>query len=190
MSMTGLAVFDRTIQTTNLWLNEIGETLGPDRQRSYHALKAVLHALRDRLPVDEAIDFAAQFPILVRGIYFDGWGPPHVKPPKGEFIADVEMGLRDMPPIDPREAARAVFSVLNRHLSPGAVRKIRQILPRDVRRMWPEADMGMEGMRRSQAQGTRARRMRWPEYDDREYRGEGRGNYGGYDRDHGRGRVS
>ena len=59
MSSTGLEVFDKTLQTTNLWLNEIGQDIGPDKQRCYHALRAVLFALRDRLTVDEAADLSA-----------------------------------------------------------------------------------------------------------------------------------
>lgn len=55
MSQTGLTPFDSTIHTTNIWLNEIGDGLGwADRQRAYHALRAVLHALRDRLSVEHA----------------------------------------------------------------------------------------------------------------------------------------
>ncbi len=61
MSTTGLDVFDKTLQTTNIWLDEIGECdgIGPDRQRCYHALRAVLFALRDRLTVEEAAHLAA-----------------------------------------------------------------------------------------------------------------------------------
>ena len=32
MSATGLDVFDKTLQTTNIWLDEIMAKLGPDRQ--------------------------------------------------------------------------------------------------------------------------------------------------------------
>ena len=32
MSATGLEVFDRTIQSTNVWLKEIGSDIGPDRE--------------------------------------------------------------------------------------------------------------------------------------------------------------
>jgi hypothetical protein len=32
MSATGLDVFDKTLQTTNTWLDEIMESLGPDCQ--------------------------------------------------------------------------------------------------------------------------------------------------------------
>ena len=52
MSTTGLEVFDKTVQTTNAWLKEIMEVMGPDRHRAYRVLAAVLHALRDRLSVD------------------------------------------------------------------------------------------------------------------------------------------
>ncbi len=75
MSSTGLEVFDKTIQTTNSWLNEIGEDLGPDRQRCYNALRAVLFALRDRLTVEEAADLSAQLPMLIRGIFYEGYRP-------------------------------------------------------------------------------------------------------------------
>lgn len=59
MAATGLEVFDRTLQTTNTWLNEIGERIGPDRQLAWHVLGAVLHALRDRVPLDLAAHVGA-----------------------------------------------------------------------------------------------------------------------------------
>ena len=47
--MTGLEVFDRTIHRTNIWLKDLMETLATkSRQRAYSALRATLHATRDR----------------------------------------------------------------------------------------------------------------------------------------------
>ncbi|MFL5268204.1 MAG: DUF2267 domain-containing protein [Stellaceae bacterium] len=63
MSATGLEAFDKTLQTTNVWLDEIVKELGPDRQVAWHGLGAVLRALRDRLPVDEAAHLGAQLPV-------------------------------------------------------------------------------------------------------------------------------
>ena len=55
MSATGLAAFDSTLHTTNAWLADIQMRTGwQDRHAAYHALCAVLHALRDRLTIDEA----------------------------------------------------------------------------------------------------------------------------------------
>ena len=49
MAATGLDVFDKTLQTTNSWLAEIMEVVGPDRQVAWHTLGAVLRTLRDRI---------------------------------------------------------------------------------------------------------------------------------------------
>src|SRR3954464_3553354 len=73
MSATGLDVFDKTLQTTLTWLNEIMEVTGPDRQVAWHVLGAVLRTVRDRVPLDLAVHLGSQLPILVRGIYYDQW---------------------------------------------------------------------------------------------------------------------
>jgi uncharacterized protein (DUF2267 family) len=75
MSATGLDVFDKTLQTTNIWLNEICDTLGPDRRVAWKVLSVVLHKLRDRLPVPLAAHLGAQLPLLVRGVFYDQFQP-------------------------------------------------------------------------------------------------------------------
>jgi hypothetical protein len=54
MSSTGLDVFDKTLQTTHVWLNELCEEICPDAHLAWHVLGAVLRATRDRLPMDLA----------------------------------------------------------------------------------------------------------------------------------------
>jgi uncharacterized protein (DUF2267 family) len=141
MSATGLDVFDRTIHTTNLWLKEIAEDIGPDRRRAYHALSAVLRALRDRLTLEEAAQLAAQLPLLVRGIYYDQWRP--VEQPKRvrhleDFLALVAQGEGEIEQIDPEDAARAVFKVLDRHISRGEIEQVKAELPAEIRSLWPD----------------------------------------------------
>src|SRR5207302_7966616 len=76
MSVTGLDVFDRTVHTTNRWLQELTGLLdGGSRHDAYVTLRATLHALRDRLPIEETAELAAQLPMLVRGFYYEGWDP-------------------------------------------------------------------------------------------------------------------
>lgn len=48
VSATGPDVFDKTLQTTNDWLNDLTEELGPDRQLCWNVLSIVLQMLRDR----------------------------------------------------------------------------------------------------------------------------------------------
>ncbi len=76
MSATGLEVFDRTIHKTNVWLKDLMEIQDcPDRHEAYLALRATLHALRDRLTIKETVQLAAQLPMLIRGFYYEGWDP-------------------------------------------------------------------------------------------------------------------
>jgi len=144
MSQTGLEVFDTTLQKTHLWLNEIQESAGlTDRHAAYKALRAVLHTLRDRLPVDVVVHLGAQLPVLVRGIYYEGWHPAG-KPERirtaEEFVAQVEVegGLFGGP--DPLRVVHAVFGLFNRHLSPGEPEKVKGVLPSDLQTLWPPAE--------------------------------------------------
>jgi uncharacterized protein (DUF2267 family) len=142
MSATGLDVFDRTLQETNIWLKEIMEDLGPDRQVAYRALRAALHALRDRLTTDEAAHLAAQLPMLVRGIFYEQWDP-QLQPPRvrsqAEFLEIIAASLGDIRPINPDVAARAVFGALDRHLGgSGEIEQVRQSLPIQIRSLWPD----------------------------------------------------
>ncbi len=141
MSQTGLTAIDSTIQTTNIWLNEIQERLGwPDRHRAYHALAAVLHALRDRLGVEHAAALAAQLPLLVRGLYYEGWHPagkPLKERKREEFLAHVAAAFRDDLDVDPERVARTVFRVVARHVSHGEVQSVKNTLPAELRELWP-----------------------------------------------------
>jgi uncharacterized protein (DUF2267 family) len=143
MSATGLEVFDKSLQTTNIWLKEImqSEAVGPDRQVAWRVLGAVLHTLRDRLSVEQVAHLGAELPIVVRGLYYDQWHPagkPDRERRAEEFVARVNMGLHNIRPVDPDEATRVVFRVMSRHVSRGRIDKIRQSLPEDIRRLWAD----------------------------------------------------
>lgn len=139
MSATGLDVLDKSLQTTNLWLDEIMEDIGPDRQVAWKVLSTVLHKLRDRLSVELAAHLGAQLPLIVRGVYYDQYRP--ARQPAGwrtaeEFTGEVGKWLSDIRPVDPKEAVAAVFALLSRHISTGEVANVREALPKDLRRLW------------------------------------------------------
>ena len=141
MSATGPRVFDSTIQTTNIWLDELmREMAWDDRHKAYHALRAVLHTLRDRLPVNEAMQLAAQLPMLVRGFYFEGWNPQN-KPVKERsqdvFLSHVGDAFLFDVEADARKITRAVLGVLSRHVTSGEIEDVKGILPHDIRELWP-----------------------------------------------------
>jgi len=138
MSSSGLEVFDRTIQETNIWLGEIAEEIGPDRQVAYRVLRAVLHAIRDRLMADQAAHLSAQLPMLIRGIYYEGYHPartPSTARGRAGFLNAVSGELRDTRPINPEDACAAVFNCMRRHITPGQLEHVFWSLPEPVRQI-------------------------------------------------------
>ncbi len=137
MAETGVTVLDHTIQETNLWLKAVGEQLELDnRQQCYNALRAVLHALRDRLPPEVAIKFGAQLPILLRGIYYEGWHwatTPTKERHLEEFAEHVLAELPAQFPSDPVTVIRGVFETLWEKCDPGEFEKLMHHLPASIR---------------------------------------------------------
>jgi len=130
-------LFATTLQKTHVWLEEIMSRLGwEDPHRAWSALRAVLHALRDRLTVEDAAALGAQLPMLVRGAYYEGWSPSH-KPERirheQEFldrVADELQGYQDQ--VDLEEMTRVVFDVLTEHVSFGEAEHLFKILPKRI----------------------------------------------------------
>jgi putative phosphoribosyl transferase len=144
MSFTGLEVFDTTQQKTNEWLQQIMEEAGAaSKQEAYAILRATLQTLRDRLPLEETAHLGAQLPMLIRGIYYEGWRPglEVAKMHRQEFFDAVlaRLARTALENSDPEPAVRAVFHALSRNLSPGEIQKIIHVLPGDLRDLWETA---------------------------------------------------
>jgi uncharacterized protein (DUF2267 family) len=141
MPELGLPVLDRTVSDTNVWLRDIAEAMNhPDRQIAYHALRGVLFALRDRLVIDEALHLSSQLPLLIRGIYFEGYrtaGKPEDYDREG-FVERVSKELQQAGGADPEAAVRAVFDVLSQHIDEGEARHTREMLPKNLQALWPQ----------------------------------------------------
>jgi uncharacterized protein (DUF2267 family) len=145
MSATGLDVFDKTLQTTHIWLDELMEEIGPDRQVAWHVLGAVLRAVRDRVPLELAVHLGAQLPILVRGTYHDQWASPGTidrSRSLEEFLARIGQELANIRPVNVRDATRAVCRILSRHVDRGQIQKVRHSLPEEVRAIWADEPQG------------------------------------------------
>ena len=142
MSMTGLRTFDETLHLSNVWLNELMDQLDwDDKQRAYRALRAVLHALRDRLTAHESVHLGAQLPMLIRGLYYENWHMKDAAPAerrKSAFLNHIKEELRDSN-VDPEESARQVFALLAHKISPGEIEDVKRMLPPEIRALWPSA---------------------------------------------------
>ena len=115
--------------------------LWDDDQRAWTLVRAVLHALRDRLGEDEAVQIAAQLPTIWRGVWFEGW-KPHRAPDKTRteeaFLARVREHARPLEIFDVDGVVRGVFTVLARHLPKGEIESLRGVLPARIAALVPE----------------------------------------------------
>lgn len=140
MKTTGITALDHAPQVVAEWLNLLQTDLGwSDRRRAYQLLRQTLHAVRDFLTVDEAADLSAQLPLLIRGIYFEGWVP--VKTPArdrtvDDFLDRVMQGFADDPLIEPDVAVASVFSVLRRQISKGEYDQVAWAMRKPLRDLW------------------------------------------------------
>jgi uncharacterized protein (DUF2267 family) len=137
-----VSALETTHQKTNVWLHDLKE-IGDfqDESQAYSAFRAVLHSLRDRLTVDEAVDLGTQLPMMVCGFYYEVWKPflaPNKERTKEEFMDSIRESLRANTTIDPEQAAKATFRLLDNKISEGEVEDIKSMLPNKLRaELWP-----------------------------------------------------
>jgi uncharacterized protein (DUF2267 family) len=129
-------VFDKATEHATLWIKDMmAELPTSDPKKALHALRAGLHALRDRLGVDEAAQLSAQLPLVVRGLFFEGWDPsgkPLRVRHREEFLALVrdKYAPRDDAPAD--DIMAALFRVLGRRVGMGELTNVVMTLPEEL----------------------------------------------------------
>ena len=123
MNWTGLDVFDNSIRRTNAWLKEFMQELNwTDRRAAALAFSDVLHAVRDHLSTESAVEFGNQLPLLLRGSYFEGWKP--TIPANRPLPQDLTV-------------VKAVFRILYRKADEGEIDSVEHLLPDDLHQLWP-----------------------------------------------------
>jgi len=128
-------VFERTTHEAHEWVNDLAGRTGWTSERDVlRLLRVVLTKIRDHLLVDEMAQFAAQLPIVLRGMYYEGWQPkktPIHERHAADFVASIEAKIiqsverphvtrrnRRCPRLPANRAARDVARTLTRANQP------------------------------------------------------------------------
>lgn len=135
--MTDVDIVERSAESMRAWLSDLATELGRpgDHEYAYRVLRAFLHTLRDRLPVNETAHLAAQLPELLRGVYYEGWRPsatPQRYHDRDEFLARVATAAMLAGETQASFAVEASARVLARRVTPGELAKVRLVLPHDI----------------------------------------------------------
>lgn len=143
MTTRRVDVIDRSGEQAHIWINEVAQEFGTDdHQLAYRILRAFLHAVRDRITVEEAAQLAAQMPTLVRGIYYEGWRPsttPQRYHDRETFLRKIADEALVAGTTEASYAVTAAAAVLRRHVSQGEVEDVLAILPAEIRELLAEA---------------------------------------------------
>jgi uncharacterized protein (DUF2267 family) len=135
-----LEFIDHSSQTAQKWINDLGKDLQwNDQHKTFRLLRVTLHAIRDWLQLTESVQFAAQLPTLIRGVYYEGWKPHTtlVKPrSRDAFLTriGVEMSPDIVWAID--DAVSTVFVFLSHRVSAGEIADVRASMPADLQGLW------------------------------------------------------
>lgn len=129
------------VQQIQVWLKSLCDSGGyASTTEALAVLRSVLHQLRERLTPEEAVDLGAQLPLIVRGLYYEGWRPTRTPlriRTREEFLDGIAARLAPHP-IKAENAARDVFSLLSQAIDSGEIADVINQLPDHVKDLWPE----------------------------------------------------
>jgi uncharacterized protein (DUF2267 family) len=136
-------IFDSQSQKMYNYINALMYTAQiSSPHKAYSILRATLHTLRDCLTIDEIAHLGAELPLIMRGIYYEGWKPSTV--PKeiknlNEFYSNICFESTNAFSINEVEKlAPEVLFILEQHISEGQIRKIKNMLPKNLRTLLPD----------------------------------------------------
>lgn len=136
MAQTSVNVLDTAIQDMNELLKRAEEEFGWEgrREQTYSLLRVVLHGLRDRLPVNEAVNLGSQLPLVLKGVFYDGWDPDKV--PMKYTKAEMVTRMQDEFNYSVEEAfhvvAARMLEVILEKVNGGMREKLAKVLPEDI----------------------------------------------------------
>jgi uncharacterized protein (DUF2267 family) len=142
--MTNL--FDKHYQEASRFIRKLAMRIGTpgDTDHAIRVLKSVFITLRRKLIPDDSLNIVSQLPLVVKGIYVDGWNinePLLEAQTYDEFLyelrhntvrrADIDFGNDDLA----KKKITAVFTSLREYIPVGELNHIREELPKEVAEM-------------------------------------------------------
>lgn len=137
--------FDQHAQKGNEFLNHLATELGDksNREGASRILRAVFRTLRNHLTLEENFQLLAQLPVVLKGIYVDGWAPmkkpPNVTRKLDGFYSEImqEEGYLAWKDFSNEEeiakAVKAVFKVMSDYVSKGQYEDMQAVLPKELK---------------------------------------------------------
>ena len=141
--------FDRYAAKANRMINEVAIELG-DRynpEKASRVLRSVLHALRNRLTIEESLELIAHLPLYIKALYVDDWRInkkyrriKHIDDFFDEvYMESSKLGFFDFPESSSiYNAVTSVFRVLKYHVTTGEINDLSSVLPKELKKLFED----------------------------------------------------
>lgn len=147
LTLTGTRIFDRSLHKTNTWLKELMVAMNwKNREKALRAFRATLHSLRDVMPLQEIPQLASQFPIMIRGLYYENWRllqePLKIKS-VNEFYELVRTklgrGAFNFSTDELKKFTRTSLQLIAKHVSRGEMKDVKNSLKANLKELFEES---------------------------------------------------
>jgi len=136
--------FEKYAAKGNEFVNKVAVRLGDaeNRDRAGRVLRSVLHALRNRITVEESFQLLSQLPMAIKSVYIEGWRLHHdftrIKTIE-EFCQEVmkedgTVAWRDFSSVDEAmEGIESVMKTLADYVTAGELHDIIDLMPKEIK---------------------------------------------------------
>ncbi|KAA9035936.1 DUF2267 domain-containing protein [Ginsengibacter hankyongi] len=134
--------FERYAAKGNEFVNLVAEDINVPRDKAGRIIRAVLHALRNKLTMEESFQLMAQLPMALKGVYVEGWAIHqefHRISHVNEFFDEIRKEDGGQAGYDfgnnekTKVAVAAIFKALNFYISEGEINDVMGAMPKELR---------------------------------------------------------
>lgn len=135
--------FNKHLEEANRFVKDLAMQLGnpENTDQAIRVLRAVFIALRRRIPTDESMHVVSQLPMILKGMYVDGWDlhePLSDAQSWDDFLFELRNNTARNADIDfvndedAKQKVSAVFTALKQYISEGELDHVRSSLPKEI----------------------------------------------------------
>lgn len=145
--------FEKYAAKGNEFVKLVAEDLKMPRDKAGRIIRAVLHALRNRISHEESFQLMAQLPLALKAVYVDGWNFSKERPRINhldEYLDEVRLEDGGLAGYDfgnnstAKNAVAAVFKALTYYVSEGEMNDVMNHVPQELKEFLKETISGKE----------------------------------------------
>jgi uncharacterized protein (DUF2267 family) len=140
--MSPVMSIQKAIDSSHEWVKVLMQDYTfHNENKAFVILRATLKALRDRLPIENAVHLGSVLPVLIRGFYYDAWSPKGNSPYEKveyDFIELVAYHLNGHDDIKLDEAVPITLKLIFDMMDKDSAQALRLHLPLSIKSLFPQ----------------------------------------------------